>query len=180
MERSQARNDGWCLKIQRERWISWLWCRAYQRGDRAKACVRVVSSLLICRGICSCHSSKASWAVRARRTGSESAESIVGCITLSRRLTRLKCRTLNVHNKGEFIYRSGHQVLYTMVKNGAPGNPGEENNSTLFTSQNQSLTCPNSHSTLTLTHIHTHSSWFKENREGSRKVYTRERMMSSR
>lgn len=24
--------SGWCLKIQRERWISWLWCRAYQRG----------------------------------------------------------------------------------------------------------------------------------------------------
>lgn len=67
--------------------------------------------------------------VRVQRTKSESAESIVGWIILSRRLTRLKCRTLNAHNKGEFIYRSGHQVLYTMVKNGAPGNPGEENNS---------------------------------------------------
>lgn len=64
-----------------------------------------------------------------------------------------------------------------MVKNGAPGNPGEENNSY--------STKPVSHMSdlafHTDAHSHTHlSSWFKENREGSRKVHTRERMMSSR
>lgn len=68
------------------------------------------------------------------------------------------------------------QLLYTMVKGtGAPWNPEKGNTPKLLSSQSQSLTQPNLHSTLTLTHEYTHSTGSKGNKEGSRKVCTREK-----
>lgn len=68
-----------------------------------------------------------------------------------------------------------HQLLYTMVKGTGAPYPEKGNTPKLLSSQSQSLTWPNLHSTLMLTHEYTRSTGSKGNREGSRKVCTREK-----